>query len=540
MRDGALALLGSIMERDCWRITLSGDSVVSTCEGIPEGSKYGPSCFNLLPNTLVKDLISANCGVSLSAKTPAAWRGHCWTGRGTPQQAVVDDVVARLTLGRPLPSPGLLAKDCDLEAACARALDITSDVRIPVLFHADDPVFLASSRGEANRVLSIVRSWASKYKATLHLAKHKTTAMVLPASAHSARAQVLPLRYLPAGQYMPSPISWAHSHKWLGISWDDNADFAVHARRTCGMCSGTVQALCSLLRSGHIPLAVACIIFDTKVEAALRFGRWLWGTHSEAVSVLSDAYASWARLLLGSSRWRSAEVCRAELGWKLCAPARVVVEVASVRHSLWVQNQDTLAGACFSAAHLLDSANWAKTSLNLLDDWTVLDWPVWSTCRRSHGKYSAYVKDVVYQVSLARWKTQVAKHVMPLKYLAIAQEPSAQVQDAFRLQLSWGTLVGHRDLLLLRCGFIMLGHVDFKPSRASVRHCIFCNKRYTGIYSHVVGRCEQVPCRRPCNNLEDLAVLPGDPRFADIVAFARAVCKGARQFWRQHGHPAEA
>ena len=182
-------------------------------------------------------------------------------------------MVARLTLGRPLPSPGLLAKDCDLEAACARALDITSDVRIPVLFHANDPVFLASSRGEANRVLSIVRTWASKYKATLHLAKHKTTAMVLPASAHSARAQVLPLRYLPVGQYMPSPISWAHSHKWLGISWDDNADFAVHARRTCGMCSGTVQALCSLLCSGHIPLIVSCIIFDTKVEAALRFGR---------------------------------------------------------------------------------------------------------------------------------------------------------------------------------------------------------------------------------------------------------------------------
>ena len=186
------------------------------------------------------------------------------------------------------------------------ALDITSDVRIPVLFHADDPVFLASSRGEANRVLSIVRTWASKYKATLHLAKHKTTAMVLPASTHSARAQVLPLRYLPVGQSMPCPISWAHSHK----SWDDKADFAVHARRSCGMCSGTVQALSSLLRSGHIPLAVACIIFDTKVEAALRFGRWLWGTHSEAVAVLSDAYASWARLLLGSSRWRSAEVCR--------------------------------------------------------------------------------------------------------------------------------------------------------------------------------------------------------------------------------------
>ena len=70
LRDGALALLGSIMERDCWRITLSGDSIVSTCEGIPEGSKYGPSCFNLLPNTLVKDFISANCGVSPKLQLP--------------------------------------------------------------------------------------------------------------------------------------------------------------------------------------------------------------------------------------------------------------------------------------------------------------------------------------------------------------------------------------------------------------------------------------------------------------------------------------
>ena len=119
------------------------------------------------------------------------------------------------------------------------------------------------------------------------------------------------------------------------------------------MCSGTVQALCGLLRSGHIPLAVACIIFDTKVEAALRSGRWL----------LSGAGASWARLLLGTSHWRSADVCRAELGWKLCTHGKVVIEVASVRHSLWLQNQDTLAGACFCSAHLLESINWAKTSL---------------------------------------------------------------------------------------------------------------------------------------------------------------------------------
>ncbi|OLQ15171.1 hypothetical protein AK812_SmicGene624 [Symbiodinium microadriaticum] len=86
-------------------------------------------------------------------------------------------------------------KDCDLEAACARALDITSDVRIPVLFHADDPVFLASSRGEANRVLSIVRSAEVcraelGWKLCVSLARWKT----------QVAKHVMPLKYLSIAQ----------------------------------------------------------------------------------------------------------------------------------------------------------------------------------------------------------------------------------------------------------------------------------------------------------------------------------------------------
>ena len=168
------------------------------------------------------------------------------------------------------------------------------------------------------------------------------------------------------------------------------------------------------------------------------------------------------------------------------------------------QNQVTLAGACFAAAHLLDSFNWAKTSLQLLEEWTVLDWPVWSTRKRRHDTYMAYVKDVVFQASLAKWKTQAQRHALPLKYLSLAQEPSTQVHDAFRLQLPWDTLLGHRDLLLLRCGFIMLGHLDCKPSKATVRHCIFCNKRYTSIYSHVVAAASKFRPRGPAVALKIL------------------------------------
>ena len=68
-----------------------------------------------------------------------------------------------------LPPASALRQSPSLGATCARALDLCDPRRIPVLFHADDPVFLASSRGEAVRVLSIVADWAHDVKASLHL-----------------------------------------------------------------------------------------------------------------------------------------------------------------------------------------------------------------------------------------------------------------------------------------------------------------------------------------------------------------------------------
>ena len=82
-----------------WNRTLGesrGDSITGTCEGIPEGSKYGPAAFNLLPDVLVKDLLRSACGISFSAKVPAAWAGHHWTGKGFPDQSLVLDIVSRL------------------------------------------------------------------------------------------------------------------------------------------------------------------------------------------------------------------------------------------------------------------------------------------------------------------------------------------------------------------------------------------------------------------------------------------------------------
>ena len=97
-------MLASILKEDYWRITLSGDSVVHRSHGIPEGSKLGPPCFNLLPNTLISRLRPANCGVATSGWVPAAWASHKWTGQGVPNQAEAAILARRVANQETLPS----------------------------------------------------------------------------------------------------------------------------------------------------------------------------------------------------------------------------------------------------------------------------------------------------------------------------------------------------------------------------------------------------------------------------------------------------
>ena len=56
---------------------------------------------------------------------------------------------------------------------------------------------------------------------------------------------------------------------WVIISVSQSHEVTVAA------CSSMVDMLCSLLGSSRVPLAIALILVDLKVESTLRFGRWL-------------------------------------------------------------------------------------------------------------------------------------------------------------------------------------------------------------------------------------------------------------------------
>ena len=63
IRDGMLALLGSIMDHDRVHIYLSGASVVCVVQGVSEGGLLGPLAFPSYMETLTKELHKASSNI---------------------------------------------------------------------------------------------------------------------------------------------------------------------------------------------------------------------------------------------------------------------------------------------------------------------------------------------------------------------------------------------------------------------------------------------------------------------------------------------
>ena len=87
-------------------------------------------------------------------------------------------MVEGLAGARPLPPTSLLRAWPDLEAAALRALDLSAPSRMAAVFHADDPVLLASSRGEAQFTVDLCAAWAFREKVAFHVGADKTVVLV--------------------------------------------------------------------------------------------------------------------------------------------------------------------------------------------------------------------------------------------------------------------------------------------------------------------------------------------------------------------------
>lgn len=96
----------------------------------------------------------------------------------------------------------------------------------------------------------------------------------------------------------PLPSS---SHQCFGLRWSVSGEWMHHAMVTVAACSSMmVNLLCSFMDSYRVPLAVVAVLFELKVEATLRFGRWLWGLSQGVQCFLTTTFENWARQLLGA------------------------------------------------------------------------------------------------------------------------------------------------------------------------------------------------------------------------------------------------
>ena len=335
-------------------------------------------------------------------------------------------------------------------------------------------------------------------------------------------------------------LHWAAQHRWLGILWGSDLCFANHTKACLAAASSHVSVLAVLVASKVLPLSLAALLFESRIESAVRFGRWLWGLDPELRLLLEENYATWARLLLGADPWRNAYVAIGEVGWTLSGSARFVLNAASMRARLWRAGVTTLAGGFFLRSHAFPGS-WSSRSLVLLQDWGLPDWPQWvGSC--DFACLSLRVKSYVDQcrcklmtVCSERWLSNVASHRAPIQYPCV---PPA-LCDMLTSGLTWDTLLAFRSVVRFRAGLFVLGHVAGHPSQAKTLHCILCDKRYTSCWYHVFLDCSALELE--CAALEvslDRRLCPADmflgrdkSGFSASVHMCSTIETKATNFW---------
>ena len=233
-------------------------------------------------------------------------------------------------------------------------------------------------------------------------------------------------------------------------------------------------------------------------------------------------------------------MCCSELGWTVSGSNRAILDIALQRMRFWKQHDVSLAGSTFVSSHAHMGDAWAKSSLATLHAAGLLDWPVWLSDAPPECTYKTYVHKVLSARTSSVWTSSARNHKIPISYLDLTSVPSADLHLALRMGHSWSTLLGHSDLIRLRCGLLDLGHRDGQRSQAKSLQCIACSKYYTSPTLHLVCNCDYVSGPRQqvsdmgvdCSTLLFLCTVPSDAHFPQVVALATHIAGLERHFWR--------
>ena len=193
-----------------------------------------------------------------------------------------------------------------------------------------------------------------------------------------------------------------------------------------------------------------------------------------------------------------------------------------MRASLWQQGEATLAGRMFLSGHQSAASNWCKRSLENLSSQGILDWPLWVLAGKPQECYKLYVRGILARAERTRLEAAVAMHRFPIAYGALVSQSCTMLKDALALRTPWKTLIGHRALIMLRCGYVALGHVGWHQSQAKVQACVFFQRQCSNVVFHVVCSCGCFAALR-----QECLALGAD--FCSLHVLASPICHDAPQ-----------
>ena len=178
--------------------------------------------------------------------------------------------------------------------------------------------------------------------------------------------------------------------------------------------------------------------------------------------------------------------------------------------------QDSLAGHIFRSSHFSAAPNWALLSLKFLSEKQLLDWPIWMS-QSPRGTYKHYLEE------------------------ALSRPVCFDLKEGLALHLPWDVLLSQRAVIQLRRGYISLGHLNGKKSKAQVQQCIFCGRRYSHVKLHVLCACTcfkdfRQPCATHFPSGLDMSILnipPSHPGYRPMALFAQEVVRQAQYFWKE-------
>jgi len=543
LRGSVYRLVVDIFKPNSVAVWLNGHSVVLVNQGIPEGGSMGTLLYNVLPNSLVLYLLAKGHGISWREPLPEAWKGYHWKGEGKPVDFLVTMIISCLQSGVGIPTQAQLATSVDFEASAARAFDQMGQ-RLVAILHADDPIFLASSRGAMQLLLDDAAAWCRLHNAKFHVNSCKTVVMMCGSDLDSWQpgAQLSWSAELGIKTY----LSDVQAHRWLGTMWASNLDLSTDVIGKLGSCGPSFSTLSGLVNAGVLPLPAAIEVFDLKVDSIFASSRWLWLGTREAASPCNSFLNRCARCFLGANPWQNECVVRSELGWHLTGWQRVLRDAFCRYARLQCLEQgDIYFDVSQAAGHVAGS--WTASCAAVMHEMGIMDWSSWAPCQRSMKDYTRYVSDTLATQGMQNWALQRSSHSSsPYDARDFLGGPSTSMVTLKSCDLSWQDQLQVRGWCRLRAGVTCLRHLDGKTSQAQSQDCIFCGVRgVRNPLKHVVAKCsiwaerrsmlvENTPWKDLCPDLltvQFFQCAPGDDQFAAVLRMAADIDKKSERFW---------